>query len=132
MQQILEGCAYLHQKNYIHRDLKTANLLMNNKGEMKICDFGMARYRDPRDTKLTRSCVTIWYRAPELLYGERNYSSKVDMWSVGCIMAEVLTKKVLFDGHEEKDQMEKIYQKLGSPDETWDGCSRLPHYNDMK
>ena len=91
MQQILEGCAYIHQKKFIHRDMKSslfdylaANLLMNNKGEIKITDFGLARYHDPNvNTKLTRKVVTVWYRAPELFFGDRNYNSKIDIWSIG-------------------------------------------------
>lgn len=105
---------------------------MNNQGEIKLADFGLARYHLAHNTKLTKKVVTQWYRAPELFFGERNYSNKIDMWAVGCIMAEILTRTVLFDGQQEKDQMEKIYTRLGPPEESWEECKNLPDYNEMK
>lgn len=115
--QLLEGVSYLHDNWVLHRDLKTSNLLLNNKGELKICDFGMARqYGSPLKT-YTHLVVTLWYRAPELLLGAKKYSTAVDMWSVGCIMAELLAKEPLFKGKSEIDQLDKIFKTLGTPNE---------------
>nr|ADE76548.1 unknown [Picea sitchensis] len=98
-------------------DLKTSNLLLNNKGELKICDFGMARqYGSPLKT-YTHLVVTLWYRAPELLLGAKKYSTAVDMWSIGCIMAELLAKEPVFKGKSEIDQLDKIFKTLGTPNE---------------
>ncbi|KGN51693.1 cyclin-dependent kinase G-2 isoform X1 [Cucumis sativus] len=127
MLQLLEGVKYLHDNWVLHRDLKTSNLLMNNQGELKICDFGLARqYGSPLKT-YTHMVVTLWYRAPELLLGTRKYSTAIDMWSLGCIMAELLSKQPLFNGKTEVDQLDKIFRTLGTPNETiWPGFSKLP------
>lgn len=90
VQQIIEGVKYLHDSKILHRDLKSANLLLNNKGEVKIADFGLGRRSRP-DFTYTSKVVTLWYRAPELLLGAKQYSEKIDMWSIGCIMAEFIT-----------------------------------------
>lgn len=95
VQQILEGVKYLHDSKILHRDIKSANLLLNNKGEVKIADFGLGR-KFRVDCTYTSKVVTLWYRAPELLLGTKLYSEKVDIWSVGCIMAEFLIGEVLF------------------------------------
>jgi cell division cycle 2-like protein len=125
--QILSGVKYLHDNWVIHRDLKTSNILMDNKGNLKICDFGMARkYGDPLKP-YSPVVVTLWYRAPELLLGSPIYSPAVDMWSAGCIFAELLTTKVLFPGEGELDQIKKIFSELGMPTEKrWKGYSKLP------
>ncbi|XP_023541532.1 cyclin-dependent kinase G-2-like isoform X1 [Cucurbita pepo subsp. pepo] len=127
MLQLLEGVKYLHDNWVLHRDLKTSNLLLNNQGELKICDFGLARqYGSPLKT-YTHMVVTLWYRAPELLLGTRQYSTAIDMWSLGCIMAELLSKQPLFNGKTEVDQLDKIFRMLGTPNETiWPGFSNLP------
>ncbi|XP_022997438.1 cyclin-dependent kinase G-2-like [Cucurbita maxima] len=127
MLQLLEGVKYLHDNWVLHRDLKTSNLLLNNQGELKICDFGLARqYGSPLKT-YTHMVVTLWYRAPELLLGTRQYSTAIDMWSLGCIMAELLSKQPLFNGKTEVDQLDKIFRTLGTPNETiWPGFSKLP------
>lgn len=91
MLQLLEGVAYLHNNWVLHRDLKTSNILYNGKGELKICDFGLARQYGSPLRPYTHLVVTLWYRAPELLFGQQKYSTAIDMWSVGCIMAELLT-----------------------------------------
>eukprot|EP00250_Pteridium_aquilinum_P015672 c22693_g1_i1 orf=838-1791(+) len=115
---LLEGVEYLHSKWVLHRDLKPSNLLLNRHDMLKICDFGLARqFGSPLKT-YTRRVVTLWYRAPELLLGQGKYSTAVDMWSLGCIMAELLSKVPLFDGHSELDQLKKIVGILGIPDET--------------
>ncbi|KAF2292858.1 hypothetical protein GH714_029402 [Hevea brasiliensis] len=127
MLQLLEGVKYLHDNWVLHRDLKTSNLLLNNRGELKICDFGLARQYGSPLKPYTHLVVTLWYRAPELLLGAKQYSTAIDMWSLGCIMAELLAKEPLFNGKTEFDQLDKIFRILGTPNETiWPGFSKLP------
>ncbi|XP_022776273.1 cyclin-dependent kinase G-2 isoform X2 [Durio zibethinus] len=127
MLQLLEGVKYLHDNWVLHRDLKTSNLLLNNQGELKICDFGLARQYGSPLKPYTHLVVTLWYRAPELLLGARQYSTAIDMWSLGCIMAELLSKEPLFNGKTEFDQLDKIFRTLTTPNETiWPGFSKLP------
>ncbi|GAV85448.1 Pkinase domain-containing protein [Cephalotus follicularis] len=127
MLQLLEGVKYLHDNWVLHRDLKTSNLLLNNRGELKICDFGLARQYGIPLKPYTHLVVTLWYRAPELLLGAKQYSTAIDMWSLGCIMAELLSKQPLFNGKTELDQLDKILRTLGTPNETiWPGFSKLP------
>ncbi|GAV68243.1 Pkinase domain-containing protein, partial [Cephalotus follicularis] len=127
MIQILEGVKYLHDNWVLHRDLKTSNILFNNKGELKICDFGLSRQYGSPLKPYTSLVVTLHYRAPELLLGAKQYSAAIDMWSVGCIMAELLASETLFQGKTEVDQLQKIFRVLGTPNETiWPGLSKLP------
>ncbi|KAG8383277.1 hypothetical protein BUALT_Bualt05G0167800 [Buddleja alternifolia] len=127
MIQLLGGVKYLHDNWVLHRDLKTSNLLLNNRGELKICDFGLARQYGSPLKPYTHLVVTLWYRAPELLLGAKQYSTAIDMWSLGCIMAELLSKEPLFNGKTEFDQLDKIFKILGTPNETiWPGFSKLP------
>ncbi|CAL0329728.1 unnamed protein product [Lupinus luteus] len=127
MIQLLEGVKYLHENWVLHRDLKTSNLLLNNRGELKICDFGLARQYGSPLKPYTQLVVTLWYRAPELLLGEKQYSTAIDMWSLGCIMAELLSKEPIFNGRTEFDQLDKIFRILGTPNESiWPGFSKLP------
>ncbi|XP_024521557.1 cyclin-dependent kinase G-2 isoform X2 [Selaginella moellendorffii] len=127
MLQLFEGVKYLHDNWVLHRDLKTSNLLLNNRGDLKICDFGLARqYGSPLKT-YTRMVVTLWYRAPELLLGSKKYNAAIDMWSLGCIMAEFLAKEPLFTGKSEIDQLDKIFKTLGTPNEKiWPNFVNLP------
>ncbi|KAK6923500.1 Protein kinase domain, partial [Dillenia turbinata] len=125
--QLLNGLNYLHSNWIIHRDLKPSNILIMGEGEeqgvVKIADFGLARiYQAPLKPLADNGVVvTIWYRAPELLLGAKHYTSAVDMWAVGCIFAELLTLKPLFQGAEVKappnpfqlDQLDKIFKVLG-------------------
>src|SRR3984957_20042776 len=108
MLQIVSATEYLHSNWILHRDLKTSNLLMNNRGEIKIADFGMARYTGDPPPKLTQLVVTLWYRAPELLLGTENYGSAIDIWSIGCIFGELLTKEPLLQGKNEVDELSKV------------------------
>ncbi|KAG6005488.1 hypothetical protein E4U21_007882 [Claviceps maximensis] len=132
--QLTSGVSYLHENWILHRDLKTSNLLLNNRGQLKIADFGMARYvGDPPPPKLTQLVVTLWYRAPELLLGARTYDSAVDMWSVGCIFGELITREPLLQGTNEVDQLSKIFELCGMPtEETWPGFRKLPHAPSLK
>lgn len=111
---------YLHSKSYIHRDLKTSNLLYSNKGYLKICDFGLARKLFSQTKSYTPTVVTLWYRAPEILLGCDKYSSAIDMWSVGCIFAELLLKQPLLQGKTETEQIDMIFRMFGTPtDDVW-------------
>ncbi|CAI9093253.1 OLC1v1028717C3 [Oldenlandia corymbosa var. corymbosa] len=135
MLQLIGGVKYLHDNWVLHRDLKTSNILLNNRGELKICDFGLARQYGSPLKPYTQLVVTLWYRAPELLLGAKEYSTAIDMWSLGCIMAELLAKKPLFNGQNEIDQLVKIYKVLGTPNEKiWPGLSKLtqPKVNMVK
>uniref|UniRef100_A0A1I7T1V6 cyclin-dependent kinase n=1 Tax=Caenorhabditis tropicalis TaxID=1561998 RepID=A0A1I7T1V6_9PELO len=126
MRQLLSGIDHMHKLWILHRDLKTSNLLMSHTGVLKIADFGLAReYGDPL-RKFTSIVVTLWYRSPELLLGTRLYSTPVDMWSVGCIMAEFILLKPLFPGRGELEQIKKIFMELGTPTEAiWPGVTEL-------
>ncbi|KAK8970364.1 Cyclin-dependent kinase G-2 [Platanthera guangdongensis] len=127
MLQLLSGVKYLHDNWVLHRDLKTSNILLNNRGELKICDFGLARQYGSPLKPYTHLVVTLWYRAPELLLGTKEYSTAIDMWSLGCIMAELLAKEPLFNGKTEFDQLDKIFRTLGTPNEKiWSGFAKLP------
>ncbi|EPQ28963.1 uncharacterized protein PFL1_03253 [Pseudozyma flocculosa PF-1] len=127
MKQLLSAVRLLHHSWIIHRDLKTSNLLMNNRGMMKVADFGLARtYGDPLGD-MTGLVVTLWYRAPELLLNSPTYDESVDMWSIGCIFAELVTKEPLLPGKTELDQLHRIFRLLGPPNEhVWPGVSSLP------
>eukprot|EP01084_Bolivina_argentea_P285290 489201_1 len=107
MYQLLIGINYLHSQYILHRDLKTSNLLLSNAGILKICDFGMARQfnNNINESSYTNYVVTLWYRAPELLLAYDKYSTPIDIWSIGCILAELLTGNVLFPGDGEFAQI---------------------------
>ncbi|XP_074560639.1 cyclin-dependent kinase G-2-like [Curcuma longa] len=127
MLQLLSGVKYLHDNWVLHRDLKTSNILLNNRGELKICDFGLSRQYGSPLKPYTPLVVTLWYRAPELLLGAKEYSTAIDMWSLGCIMAELLSKEPLFSGKSERDQLDKIFRTLGTPNQSiWPGFAKLP------
>ncbi|GAW12777.1 hypothetical protein ANO14919_021480 [Xylariales sp. No.14919] len=131
--QLASGVTYLHEHWILHRDLKTSNLLLNNRGRLKIADFGMARYVGDPAPKLTQLVVTLWYRAPELLLGTKTYGAPIDMWSVGCIFAEVLTREPLLPGQNEVDALTKIFELCGIPtDESWPGFRRLPNARTLR
>jgi len=131
--QLTSGIAYLHDNWILHRDLKTSNLLLNNRGQLKIADFGMARYVGDPTPKLTQLVVTLWYRAPELLLGTKIYNAAVDMWSVGCIFGEMLTREPLLQGKNEVDQVSHIFELCGVPtEETWPGFRRLPNARSLR
>uniref|UniRef100_A0A8C2D1N6 cyclin-dependent kinase n=1 Tax=Cyprinus carpio TaxID=7962 RepID=A0A8C2D1N6_CYPCA len=132
MIQLLRGVRHLHDNWILHRDRKTSNLLLSHKGILKIGDFGLAREYGSPLKPYTPVVVTLWYRSPDLLLGAKEYSTAVDMWSVGCIFGELLTQKPLFPGKSEIDQINKVFKDLGSPSEKiWPGYSELPAVKKM-
>lgn len=129
MFQLLRGILFCHDNRVLHRDLKPQNLLINSKGQLKIGDFGLARAFGIPVNTFSNEVVTLWYRAPDVLLGSRNYSTSIDMWSAGCILAEMFTGKPLFAGSSNDDQLLKIFRVMGTPnDRTWPGVSAYPNY----
>lgn len=129
MAHLCEGLRYCHSHRIIHRDLKPQNLLIDREGNLKLADFGLARAFGVPLRTYTHEVVTLWYRSPEILLGARQYSTGVDMWSVGAIFAEMCTRKPLFPGDSEIDEIFKIFRVLGTPsEEDWPGVTSLPDY----
>eukprot|EP00088_Acartia_fossae_P066608 TRINITY_DN8268_c1_g1_i1.p1 TRINITY_DN8268_c1_g1~~TRINITY_DN8268_c1_g1_i1.p1 ORF type:complete len:343 (-),score=81.75 TRINITY_DN8268_c1_g1_i1:176-1204(-) len=131
--QTLLGLEYLHSNWILHRDLKPNNLLVDASGCLKLGDFGLAKYFGSPNRQYTDRVVTRWYRAPELLYGAKKYGTGVDIWAVGCILAELLLRVPFLPGETDLDQLTKIFQALGTPsEETWPGVTALPDYIQFK
>ncbi|KMZ61916.1 hypothetical protein ZOSMA_4G02060 [Zostera marina] len=128
--QILRGIAYCHSHRVLHRDLKPQNLLIDRRtNSLKLADFGLARAFGIPVRTFTHEVVTLWYRAPEILLGSRLYSTPVDVWSIGCIFAEMVNQQPLFPGDSEIDELFKIFRLLGTPNENiWPGVTSLPDF----
>jgi cyclin-dependent kinase 10 len=125
--QLFHGLEYLHKNFIVHRDLKVSNLLLTDNGELKIADFGLARRYGQKDMPMTPRVVTLWYRAPELLFQSKVQTTAIDMWAAGCILGELLLHKPLLPGRSEINQIELIVDLLGTPnDSIWPNCSKLP------
>ncbi|XP_012720765.1 mitogen-activated protein kinase 1 [Fundulus heteroclitus] len=123
--QILRGLKYIHSANVLHRDLKPSNLLLNTTCDLKICDFGLARVADPDHDHtgfLTEYVATRWYRAPEIMLNSKGYTKSIDIWSVGCILAEMLSNRPIFPGKHYLDQLNHILGILGSPSQEDLNC----------
>lgn len=136
--QILDGLHYMHCNNVIHRDLKTANILVSKEGQVMIADFGLARSLGtemPKHSKheYTNMVVTRWYRAPELLLGDVHYGCAIDLWSMGCILGEMYHREPIFAGDSDRDQLFKIFSRAGPPTATsWPGWDKLPGFPDSQ
>ncbi|GJM91835.1 hypothetical protein PR202_ga08252 [Eleusine coracana subsp. coracana] len=134
MRQLLTGLHYCHVNQVLHRDIKGSNLLIDNEGNLKLADFGLARsFSSDHNGNLTNRVITLWYRPPELLLGSTKYGPAVDMWSVGCIFAELLNGKPILPGKNEPEQLTKIFELCGTPDDLiWPGVTKMPWYNNFK
>jgi len=130
LHQLLKGIAFCHEQRVLHRDLKPQNLLINRKGELKLADFGLARSFGIPVRSKSHEVVTLWYRAPDVLMGSTKYSSTIDIWSAGCIFAEMVTFKPLFPGKNNADQLQQIFKVLGTPNEKdWATIKTLPEFD---
>ncbi|KAI5701034.1 hypothetical protein M8J75_005441 [Diaphorina citri] len=137
IQQLLNGLYYIHSNKILHRDMKAANVLITKTGILKLADFGLARAfsqtKNGQVNRYTNRVVTLWYRPPELLLGDRNYGPPVDLWGAGCIMAEMWTRSPIMQGNTEQQQITLISQLCGSiTPESWPGVETLDLYNKME
>uniref|UniRef100_A0A0G4F533 Cyclin-dependent kinase 2 homolog n=1 Tax=Chromera velia CCMP2878 TaxID=1169474 RepID=A0A0G4F533_9ALVE len=132
--QMLLGCAHCHARKVIHRDLKPQNVLVKLNPDrtpraVKLADFGLARPIQMAKRPMTHEVVTLWYRPPEILLGDTGYSGKVDVWAIGCIFVEMVSKRPLFPGDSEIDTLFKIFRLRGTPtEESWPGVTELPEF----
>ncbi|KAK3591995.1 hypothetical protein CHS0354_031500 [Potamilus streckersoni] len=135
MKQLLDGLNYCHKKNFLHRDIKCSNILLNNRGQIKLGDWGLARlyHADDKDRLYTNKVITLWYRPPELLLGEERYGPAIDIWSIGCILGELFTRKPIFQANQEIAQLELISKTCGSPaPAVWPDVIKLPLFHTFK
>ncbi|XP_032797414.2 cyclin-dependent kinase 12 isoform X3 [Daphnia magna] len=135
MKQLLDGLNYCHKKNFLHRDIKCSNILMNNRGQVKLADFGLARLYNAEDKQrpYTNKVITLWYRPPELLLGEERYGPAIDVWSCGCILGELFLKKPVFQANVEMMQLELISRLCGTPcPAVWPTVVKLPQWHTLR
>ena len=131
--QVFEGLHYLHSKFIVHRDLKVSNLLMNDRGILKIADFGLARKFSSKGGSMTPEVVTLWYRAPEILLQSKEQTSAIDIWAAGCILGELLLHRPLLQGRSEINQLDLIIELLGTPNvNIWPDFASLPSTKSVK
>lgn len=123
--QLLRGLEYCHKRKILHRDLKPQNLLINEKGELKLADFGLARAKSVPTKTYSNEVVTLWYRPPDVLLGSTEYNASIDMWGVGCIFFEMVSGRPMFPGSTAENELTLIFKMLGTPNErVWQGISR--------
>ena len=128
--QLLKGIQYLQENKILHRDLKPANILINDKGILKIADFGLSRSFAINTKNYINEVVTLHYRSPDVLLGNKNYLTSIDIWSIGCIFAEMAIGKPLFYANQEIDQLKRIFRILGTPSEcNWPEAFKLQDWN---
>ena len=128
--QILCGVNYLHSLKYLHRDIKPDNILISSEGKIILTDFDLCRQESKgKDDQMTRTAVTLYYRAPEIFFGDSYYNNKIDIWSIGCVFAEMITGKPIFKANNELGTLSNIIENIGCPNEdNWPGVSQLPNY----
>ncbi|XP_023228704.1 cyclin-dependent kinase 17-like [Centruroides sculpturatus] len=127
--QLLRGLAYCHRRRILHRDLKPQNLLINDRGELKLADFGLARAKSVPTKTYSNEVVTLWYRPPDVLLGSTDYTTSIDVWGVGCIFFEMASGRPLFPGSTVEDELHLIFRTLGTPvEETWPGISSVQDF----
>lgn len=135
MQMLLNALYFIHSNKILHRDMKAANILITKNGVLKLADFGLARaihLNKEQTQRYTNRVVTLWYRPPELLLGERNYGPPIDLWGGGCIMAELWTRTPIMQGNSEQHQLTLISHLCGSiTAEVWPGVEKLDLFNKM-
>jgi cyclin-dependent kinase 7 len=134
MRMALEGLAAVHDNWLLHRDIKPDNLLIAADGTLKLGDFGLARtFASPGGHRYSPQAVTLWYRAPEILFGAKRYATPVDVWAMGCVFGELLKRSPLFPGQSEFDQLARIAGVLGTPaEDNWPGVSGLPLFHEVQ
>jgi len=134
--QLLDALNYMHAERYVHRDIKSSNILIDQNFRLKLADFGLARSIEPplldklhdrgNSQEFTNKVITLWYRPPELLLGATKYGTAVDIWSAGCILAELILGRPLFTGKSEMEQLQLIFDMVGTPsDRSWPGVKEL-------
>ncbi|KAH9763667.1 Cyclin-dependent kinase D-1 [Citrus sinensis] len=129
MQMTLKGLAFCHKKWVLHRDMKPNNLLIGSHGQLKLADFGLARIFGSPDRRFTHQVFARWYRAPELLFGAKQYGAGVDVWAAGCIFAELLNRRPFLQGSSDIDQLGKIFAAFGTATPSqWPDLAYLPDY----
>ncbi|KAG0232230.1 kinase-like domain-containing protein [Mortierella sp. GBAus27b] len=133
MLMTLRGLDHCHRNWILHRDMKPNNLLLGRDGQLKIADFGLSRDYGDRNRQMSAQVVTRWYRAPELLFGAKEYGAGVDIWAVGCIFAELLLRNPYLPGNTDMDQLDTMFRALGTPTEgDWPGVRELQNYIQFK